>query len=270
MGGIQSIIMGPLGRTLGLIVLLAMFTYMAGAVNTWFLLTEDVGIVAGERIDRLVGFATDETADDAWAGSTLDAAGVALTDGKYMLIEVDGTTGCKVKTTGTLAGDATGYTPSGEKAETKVGVITGCVWSPESDLFKGLLGGLIVIILSAAGLGLPIGTIIALGSYGAGFVQRMGGSPLLGTILLVIGFLLVSSLLSTLIPFVEAALSSLDGARFAMYDTGIGGLAGTIGGFWGVTIVAGLLYIAWQVVQHFRGATSGGGFFNSGGRGDSM
>ena len=272
MGGIQQLVMNPLSRTITIIILLAVFVNLAAAVNTWFLFTKDVGIVAGERVDRLVGHAADEAANDAWKNSTLDSSGTALADDTYMLIEADGS-GCKLKSNGTIAANPTSsYSPSGETvALSDAGGVIGCTWTPESDLFKGVMGSLITIILSAAGLGLPIGAIIALSSYGAGFMQKMGMSPLLGAILMVIGFLLVSSLLSALIPFVEDALASMDGDRFAMYDTGLGSLAGVIGGFWGVVLVAGLLYIAWQVVGHFRNAGNGSGaIFNSGGNSDRM
>ena len=94
---------------------------------------------------------------------------------------------------------------------------------------------------------------------------KMGISPLLGVIIMVIGFLLVSGLLSAFVPFIDAALQSLDGDRFAMYESGLGSLGETIGNFWGVTLVAGLLYVAWQVIAHFRGAGSGAGVFSGGG-----
>ena len=274
MGGIQTVVMNPLARTITIIMLLAVFVHLAAAVNTWYLFTKDVGIVAGERIDRVVGYdiTNGEEPNDAWKGATEGSStATALDDGEWLPIKADGS-GCQLAA-GTIAiNPLSAYTPSGERvAMTAEGGITGCQWTPESSLFKGILGSLITIILSAAGLGLPIGAIMALASYGSVFTQRMGMSPLLGAIVMVIGFLLVASLLSTLIPFVEVALSSLDGNRFAMYQTGLGALATIIGGFWGVVLVAGLLFIAWQVVGHFRSAGTGSSnVFSSGGRADRM
>ena len=279
MGGVSNIVMTPLGRTLAIIILLAVFTNLAGAINTWYLLTEDAGVVNGERIDRVVGHASGESANDAWDGATgaaLAAGDTAPQNGEYAMVQQDGSsTRCKLAQTtptGSTAGSGSGYTPSGELVTTTHGssgnsvtLVDDCKWDPESQLFQGILGGLIGIILNAAGLGLPIGAILALSAYGTGFMGRMGISPLLGVIVMVIGFLLVSGLLSAFVPFIDAALQSLDGDRFAMYESGLGSLGETIGNFWGVTLVAGLLYVAWQVIAHFRGAGSGAGVFSGGG-----
>ena len=277
MGGVSNIVMTPLGRTLAIIILLAVFTNLAGAINTWFLLTEDAGVVNGERLDRVVGHASSESANEAWDGvteGTVSGSQYTAANGHYYKLVKAGSTECKLSgTTNNNSGahSGTAYTPSGEpvatsRATTATSVkVDGCKWDPESQLFQGILGGLIKIILNAAGLGLPIGAILALSAYGTGFMGKMGISPLLGVIVMVIGFLLVSGLLSAFVPFIDAALQSLDGDRFAMYESGLGSLGETIGNFWGVTLVAGLLYVAWQVIAHFRGAGSGAGVFSGGG-----
>ena len=83
MGGVSNIVMTPLGRTLAIIILLAVFTNLAGAINTWYLLTEDAGVVNGERIDRVVGAGASEASNDAWDGATLAGD---LADGSYTMV----------------------------------------------------------------------------------------------------------------------------------------------------------------------------------------
>lgn len=136
----------------------------------------------------------------------------------------------------------------------------------------GGLGGLVRLILSAAGLGLPIGAMIGLASFGSSFVQRLGGSPLMGAIILTIRLLLVGSLVNTVTPFVDAAFDSLEGDRFTMCGEGIGSLSLVVGNVYGVILVGGLVYVAWQVIGQFRGGGSmgTGNIFLSGGPADRM
>ena len=119
---------------------------------------------------------------------------------------------------------------------------------------------------------MPIGALIGLASFGNAFVQKMGLSPLMGAIVLVIGFLLIGTLLNVLTPFIDNAFNALDGNRFKMYDEGLGTLAGVIGNFFAVVLIGGLIYVAWNVINQFRntGTGSGGNMFGLGGSSKDM
>ena len=277
---LQRVIMSPLGATLALVILFAVWSMTTGSINGWYLLTESAGEAVGERFDRVVGFASGEESDAAWKDAVIVTAGAAtgLGDGNAIVIKKgttansDGSYPCEFDiASGTVTGKKA-YTPLGNEityGNTSAGTtvtITGCKYKEPADVFTtGGLGTLIKLILSACGLGLPIGAIIALARFGGNFISDMfSGSPLIGTIVLIIGLILVGSLLNVLTPFVDVALDSLDGTRFVMYAEGIGSLSSVIGNFWGVVIVGGLLAVAWQVISQFRsGSEGGGGFFGN-------
>ena len=49
-----NLIAGPIGRILGLILLLTVFSLGIGTINGWFLNSVDAGVVNNERFDRVV------------------------------------------------------------------------------------------------------------------------------------------------------------------------------------------------------------------------
>ena len=270
--GIQNLIMTPIGRLISLAFIFAVFTLLIGGINGWFLITTDSGVVNGERIDRLVGFAADENADDAWAGVAIDKAGTALADDKFMkVIEKTGGT-CEVDTTGTYATAANGFSPRGtEIAVEDSGVVTGCKWVEAAQFWSASgLGAVIQLILRGAALGGPMGALIALASFGNSFIAKVGLNPMVGAIALVLVILLAGSLLDVLTPFVDVAFESANGNRFTVYESGIGTLSTILTNFYGVVIVGGLLFVAWQMVSLFRSSNSGNIFSTGGGVGGRM
>ena len=277
---LQRVIMSPLGATLALVILFAVWSMTTGSINGWYLLTEPAGTALSERFDRVViTNVTGESADDAWKDATKGtiASGdttIAGNNGKYLILEAGTASGGKKpcligKPTAAITdlANTKAYTPTGTEVSlaTAAGTLSvedGCKYTDPAQVFSGALGTLIKLILSAAGLGLPIGAIIALATFGGNFITDMFDSPLIGTIVMIIGLILVGSLLNVMTPFVDVALDSLDGNRFVMYAQGIGTLSSVIGNFWGVVIVGGLLAVAWQVIGRFRqGSQAGGGFF---------
>ena len=284
---LQQVVMGPLSRTLGLIIIFAVFTLSTGSVNGWYLLAEPACVVSEERFDRVVAKSAapnGDTADKAWQlvtnGAEDSAATIPATlatDHTYILSNAN--PGCRLSSAN--AG-ATGiaqqvFTPLGTEitvgAYTTSGppMITGGEWAEAGSIFNaGGLSGLIKLILQAAGLGLPIGALIGLASFGNAFVTRMGGSPLMGAIIMVIALLLVGTLLNVLTPFVNTVKYSLDNDRYVMYDEGIGTLATVISNFFAVVLVGGLIYVAWQVISQFRETGNDGSMFGDTGRTDRM
>ena len=269
--GIQNLIMTPIGRLISLAFIFAVFTLLIGGINGWFLITTDSGVVNGERVDRLVGFAADENADDAWANVTLDKAGAVITDGNFMKIKEHTGGLCIVDTTGTLAGNAEGFSPRGTAINTTIGVVDGCKWVEAAKFWSASgLGAVIQLILRGAALGGPMGALIALASFGNSFIAKVGLNPMVGAIALVLVILLAGSLLDVLTPFVDVAFESANGNRFTVYESGIGTLSTILTNFYGVVIVGGLLFVAWQMVSLFRSSNSGNIFATGGGVGGRM
>ena len=235
---LQNAIMSPLGRALGLVIIFAVYPLLTSSINSWYLQTTDACRVNSERVDVV------STDVDDWSGA------VALQDNSGK---------CAGSTA--LTASTTYYTPSGRSVASDASSdITGGVWTEKASFYDaGGLSGLVQLIMSAAGLGLPIAAMIGLASFGSSFAMKMGGSPLIGAILLAIGLLLVGALLDTVTPFISVAFESLDGDRFIMYRQGIGALASVVGNFYGVVLVGGLIYVAWQVIGQFRGGGSSGG-----------
>ena len=290
----QQQILRPLGIVIALIILFSGTGLITDAVNGWALLTNDAGIVQGDRIDRVVmaykgvGAADEfEDADDAWYQTGLEkGAGVtavvvaspyALLAGKYFLLEKTSTgNGCQIDAAGAAAlSGVPAYTQGGEKVTIKStgtdkATVTGCEWAPASGLWSlGGFGPLIDIIAQAAGLGIPLGALIALAMLGGAFVSRMGLSPLMGVVIIIIAFTMAGSLLDTLTPFVTDAFQSFDGNRFVIYGSGLGLLARIIGNFYGIVIFGGLLVIGWLVIGQYRDAAREGmgGFLGGDGNG---
>ena len=281
-GNIQGVLMRPIGAMLALAILFSAVTLLTNGTNSWLLATEDAAKVsdAGERISRIVAAANTVTdPDDAWFENTLvevtTAAGTGGTDmaaNRYVRLG---------KGTGTTVSlkENNGITLAASKADDTLGFIAtlnyftqnGTKITPaqvaalkwhEAESFWSASGlkQLITLILKAAALGIPVGAMFALAMFGKNFVSGLGVNPLIATILLIIGFLLLGSLLDLLTPFIGEAFDSVNSNRYDVYDgQGLSAIAKIIGNFYGVVVVGGILYVGWQVIGVFRGAASGGG-----------
>ena len=282
---LQQIVMGPLSRTLGLIIIFAVFTLATGSVNGWYLLATPAGVVNNERFDRVALKGTNNSADAAWtaAKTKVSHGGTAATTDANSYYMVGKTlTADTAEITAITTANQVFYTPLGTEVSvgsSTAGVFSGSEYQEAGTIFGlGGLSGLVKLILQAAGLGLPIGAglglpigaLIGLASFGSAFVNRLGANPLMGAITMVIGLLLVGTLLNVLTPFVNNVSDSINGARYIMYDEGIGTLSVVISNFFAVVLVAGLIYVAWQVIGQFKTAGKGMTIFNSGGRADRM
>ena len=241
-----TLITGPVGRVLGLILLMSVFGLGLGTMNSWFLQTVDAGVINNERVDRIVKKGTDhETADEAWA----DSASTAV------LISEKSGGGCTVATTA-----GTHYTPIGTEVTATATEVTGCEWQDESDVFKQAgMGGLIAIVLQAIGLAGPVLLLTEVGTFAGSFARKAGGNPILSIVITLIVLLLVGTMMQTFIPFLDQAFAAIDSKRFLMYDSGLGKLATVISSFLGVVLVAGLLMLGWGLWQNLRGGNLLGG-----------
>ena len=279
-----DIIRGPVGRILGLIVWLVVFGLLVGAINGWYLQGHDAGTVSGERFDRLVAKGNNNNVDNVWQAVT-SVAGPPDSQGEadtaisttiaFKIGQNAAGTGCEIAAHAgahppfDYMGPHEFYSPIGSEITVSIatgngdaaGVVGGCVWSDAGSVFKsGGLGGLVEIILQAAGLAPPIALLFALGSFGTAFMKNMGSHPILAAVMTVIMLLLVATLLNTFVPFLTGAFEAIDGNRFLMFSDGLGAVSIVIGNFYGVVVVSSMMMIAWQVVKHLRG---GGDVINS-------
>ena len=255
-----NLIKGPVGRVLALIVWLVVFSLIVGSVNGWYLQSVDSGVVSGERFDRVVGKASGDTnADDRWqkVTSVLSTGSTGTTVSTTSAHKLANSTGnCDLlglANSGVTA--TTAYTPLGTEVSVNAsGQVANCEWSEAGAVFNaGGLGGLVEIILQAAGLAAPLALLFALGSFGTSFMRNMGSHPILAAVVMVILLLLVATLLNTFVPFLTDAFEAIDKNRFQMFDEGLGSLSVVIGNFYGVVVVASMMMVAWQVVKHIRG-----------------
>ena len=278
---VKMLIMNPVGRTILLIFLMALFAPMAGAINQWTLFTQATGVIASERVDRLVYCGADASeceaadADEIWVNADKDGAATALAANVFMLLKA-GTGDTCVLDGGTIASNPlAAMSPSGTiYATTDTGVVAGCEWMEASSLFRrGVTGTIVKTLLSVAGLGLPIGALISLGQFGGAFIsQAGGGAMLMSGVLLLVGLLLMAILGSSIIPFAGTALDSLDKDRYVMWGSDLGALGTILGDFWAVALVGGVVTVGWQVISFYKniGGNSGGSVFSSGGNTDRM
>ena len=244
-----TLITGPVGKVLGLILLMSVFGLGLGTMNAWYLQTVDAGVVNNERFDRIVVKGSN-TADEAWAAAT--ASGIFILD--------DASGDCDAGS----AAAGTYYTPIGtEVTVDSSNEVEGCEWEEESEIFKQAgMGGLIAIVLQAVGLAGPVLLLTEVGTFASSFARKAGGNPILSIVITLIVLLLVGTMMQTFVPFLSDAFAAIDANRFLMYDSGLGKLATVISSFLGVVLVAGLLMLGWSLWQNLRGGNllgSGGG-----------
>ena len=270
MGFATNIITTPVGRIIGLVGWSIIFALLLGSINGWYLQSVDAGVVDGERFDRVIVKGTSDTgAGDAWGratGTSSDLGATGDMDGgtAYILSETATGNGCRLNTTTRTAAtsaDVEAYTPLGSKVKipepataTDDVVVSGCKFSEGSEVFNaGGLGGLIEIILQAAGLAPPIALMFELGSFGSSFLNSATGNPIMAAVMTAIVLLMVATLLNTFTPFLLIAFKAVDSTRFVMFAEGLGTISVVVRQFWGVVLVGSMLGIAWQVIKAMRG-----------------
>ena len=144
---LQQIVMGPLSRTLGLIIIFAVFTLATGSVNGWYLLAEPAGVVNSERFDRVVVKGTNSP-DAAWGAATAKVAhggtAAAVIDTSYYMVGQSVTSDAAEITAITTANQVF-YTPLGTEVTvgaSTVGVISGSEYQEAGAIFaRGGLSG---------------------------------------------------------------------------------------------------------------------------------
>ena len=268
-----SNITAPLIGVLGIIIVMAGFGLMVSAINDWSLMTYNVGLIDGQRVERFVGAATGESADQAWYDNALTeiaTTATALADDQFVTI-VEDSGNCKLNAAIGTAGTA--YSQAGtEVSYSAAGVVAGCKWAPSAGIWDvGGFKDLIRLVYQASSLGLPIGVLFVLYTFGNNFLTNMGANPILAVIILIIAFLLATRLLDALVPYIDAASDAIGSPRFLVYQEGLGKLSILIRNFYGIVIGASLLKLGWEAVKLFRGASSGmGSSFGMGSGGGRM
>ena len=239
-----DLIKGPVGKIIGLIVWMAVFSLLLGSINQWYLQAKDAGVVGSERFDRITTKGAFDTADAAWADVTTvtstTGTETSLAASTGYTIADNGSGGCQVNGLGGTVTVEDAFTPSGTKVKTTAaGTVSGCKFSESGSIFNtGGLSGLIAIILQAAGLAPPIALLFILGTFGQSFIRNLGGHPILAAVGAVIMLLLLATLFNTLVPFLATAFEAIDGNRFVMYAEGLGAVSTIVGDFFGVVLAA--------------------------------
>ena len=255
----SDLIRGPVGRVIGLVVWMAVFSLLLGSVNQWYLQSVDAGVIGNERFDRVVLKGTGDLAgaDKAWANVTSKSTGSAASpDAATTYTLADDSGACNVGDGTAITAAQTWFTPTGTEVKSTAGasVISGCKYEAAGNIFgAGGLAGLIKIILQAAGIAPPIALLFVLGTFGSSFLRNLGGHPILAAVGTIILMLLLATLLNTLVPFLSTAFSAIDGNRFRMYEEGLGSISVIVGNFFGVVLVAGMLMVIWNAVKYFKG-----------------
>ena len=302
---VKSSLLGPILTVISIIVLLAGYDLMTSSLNTWSLLTYDGGKLAeGGRVDRVVVKGSHASPQGAWYDDSLakGPSGIAFsthaTDsnavnvpGGFYLLRASGTN-CQIGslqneiiTANDGANDVKAtalYTQAGtEASSTRLAsqtsstaapvLLAGCEWVKAAGVWSaGGFKQLIRLIFEGAGLGLPLGVLMAIAGFGAAFMQRIGGSPIMAVVIIIVAFVMVGTLVDILTPFLDNVLDSLSRDRFKMYEGGLGILAPVIGNFYGVVLAAGGLYIGWMAIGAFKGGGGGGLMSGGGGMGNRM
>ena len=263
---LMNIITGPIGRLLLMIVFMTMFSLWLGGINQWYLQTIDACEINGERVDRIVLAGTNEV-EDAWQGVTGSGAGAPSATNAGLLVATTGATTCSAGAA--LTANAKYYTPTGleyTEGATANAVLEGSEWVEESTALEaGGLGPVIPTLFQAAILAPPVLLLTVLGSVASDFVKRAGGSPIIAMVIMGVIVLLFATILNTMIPFLTDAYEAIDGNRFRAMDEGIGSLSTVIGNFFGVSLVAGALSVAWTLFNSVR--TGGNAITQAGNRG---
>ena len=265
--GISNVVMKPLMAAIGLIIALAGLPLMTSGVNDWQLLTYDVGTVNGARVERVVAPAAGATnANEAWYHSGLTAmpaTGTLIAAGEYAQLQDDGSGGCELKTTATLdSGTVTEvYAQNGsELTLSAAGVVGGCKWTPASGIWSaGGFQDLIRLAFQAAALGLPVAVLFGVHIFGQQFLANLGVNPLMGTVILIVAFLIATRLLDSVTPFVQDASDAVGSVRYVVYQSGLGLLGAVVRNFYGIVLASGLLRLGWNAFGLMRGAASGQG-----------
>ena len=155
------------------------------------------------------------------------------------------------------------YTPTGTEVQVSgtAGTnptIDGGKWSESSSALQaGGLGTMIGVLLQAGGLAPPVFLLMTLGGMALSFIRNTGANPIMAAVIVGIIILLFSTILNTLMPFLTDAYEALEPMRYAMYASGIGSLATVIGNFFGVSLIAGGIMVAWHLFQGMRGQAGG-------------
>ena len=264
----SDLIRGPIGVLVALVAWFVLAPQIYGAVNGWYMNTQEACVVDGERFDRIVIAGSNDVtvAWEAVTGTTNASgdAGITTTTTAHLL-DASSTGGlCTIVTNTATGGEitaATHYTPSGSQVENTAlaattpgdSTIAGGEWMEVSGVFTtGGMQQLIELVLQAAGLALPIGVMFALAGFANTFARTVSGHPIMAAIGTVLLLLLAGSLLTSLVPYLDDAFNAIDGNRFRMFDEGIGSLSVIVKRFWGVMLVAGMLMVGWQSVQAMR------------------
>ena len=248
-GNVGNLIGGVVAVGITAIVLLTFAPTITGDLDAIFLQTKEACVVDGERFTQIVAAGTG-TADDAWMKSGGGAV-TAVTEA-----------GCE----GAKAGTVPFYTPKGTQITGAAAATTlGGTWMAPSTALNALGGGtLIQLLFGAMGILVPAGAIGFLAYSGAMLVRdRVGGGTLAVAIGTTITVVVIGAILPEIFTPLDRLFNVMDGYRFEIFATGIGKLAGVLGNFLGISLVAGIIALGGMLWQNSHGGGSKSGSYGS-------
>ena len=258
-----------------ILTLLAFSVYpmLVGAGNTIHLNTESACVQRGVRFDRILLVLETDTVTTADNGTWSNAVSVT-----------NGSSGCQVvANTGQKLGDAAetevvkttsyvGITPTGEKTGTittpdplgSAGIGIAALgtdkaeWKAPAGMFTDN-GTLVDVVIGALALLIGVSPMTVLGMIGYYILSKfdMEQGTIAAIIMVVLGAVITTSLLSTFITFISTAYDAIDAQRFSVFGGGLANLAVVIKQFWGVVLVVSFFGLGAMLFKTWRDNRNG-------------
>ena len=249
-GNIAGLVGSIIALAISAIVLLTFATPIIGDMNGIFLLSTNSCGLNGERFDQV--------AKAASATATAEAAWHTSSPTVYRMTK--NATDNKCYNDSITSGD-TLFTPKGTRLTASADDLISdtATWKPASPALTALAGGsLVQLLFGAMGIMLPAGALGFLGYFGASIVRaNIGGGTLAVAIGATITVVIIGNILPEVFTPLDALFYALDGARFSIFASGIGSLAGVLGNFLGVSLIGGLITLGVMLWQGRNGSTAG-------------
>ena len=242
-GDIGGIVGSVIALGVAAIILLTFSVPLIGDMDTIAVQARSGGYceVNGDRFDRVVLKGSNTDANTAWENAT-----------STEIVQLGSTT----KTAKTTAADSANggacqhgdltaaayFTPKGSQITAKADYIEGNSTRQSRSLGALSSGSLIALLFGAMAILIPAGALAGLAWFGSSMVQKnIGGNTLAIALGATVSVIIVAAILPELFGPLDILFVALDGQRFYVYSQGIGRIAGVLGNFLGIALVAGLI-----------------------------
>ena len=246
--GMGSINVGPGLVSLITAAIIGIFTLtiapqVGGGLNAFTLLGDSDGYCRyqGEALDRLSPARTGtEDAEATWDRASTH----------NNVTQTANATTCSAETA--IAEDAVVYTPQGKSFTAAAAVSanaalpSGFAWHEASEsLTTGALASIVSLLFGVMALLLVVGAFTWISALGANLVrQQFGGAGAFAAIIVgLIGLLVLTQIIPEILTPFDRFVQSIDGNRYAMYETGLGALSATLAPYMGIIFIISFISI---------------------------